>query len=308
MAIAVPAAGGVSVAAMLSVGLLAIATSLVLFGLLKGYDATLGALLHTLSSRIRGVRFVGGKIADVLDDIDDTVRDSIGRAALYFEHKSAQFFHGAAWLWEATIDTTVDLARATADAIGGIIGGEIPQQITERTRTIHDELSKTNAWAKARERALARQWAHGIDRLQRDARADRLAAQRGIDAIDARIEARFEGIEAGIGEAFAGVRSWAGARLGALDGRMTGVLSIVGAGALTAAAVRALDMRFPFYKCSNVQRFNRALCRGNPDLLMGLAALTGLALVAVDPRVVARTGQEVVGIMDELLHDLADIV
>jgi hypothetical protein len=147
----------------------------------------------------------------------------------------------------------------------------------------------------------------GIDRLQRDLQAEKLARERGIDATDAKVAGRIAGVEDRVGDALAGVRSWAGARLGALDARVAGVTGMLAAGALTAAAVRALDLRFPWYKCSNVRRFNRALCRGDAGLLSGLAALGALGVVAVDPRAVARAGQEVVDIMGELLSELADL-
>lgn len=302
MAIAVPAGAGISVAAMLSVGLLSLATAMVLFGLLKGYEATLGTLLNTLAKKVRGVRWVGGKIANALDDIDDTVKDAIGKAALSFEQRAAQFFHGAAWLWEATVESIAELARSTADAFTGLVGGEIPAQITDRTKPITDTLGKQNAWAKARDRALARQMGTGIDRLQRDLQAEKLARAQGIDAIDARVDMRLRGVEDDIGQAISGVRAWVGARVRPIEGKLATALGVVSAGALTAAAVRALDLRFPYYKCRNVKAFNRALCRGNPDLLTELLGLAALAAIAVNPRVVAKAGQEiaeqVVGLID----------
>ena len=71
MAVVVPAAGGaVAIGALLGAGLTALACFIVLYGLLKGYEFTLGALLTGLASKVRGVRWIGGKLADVLESID----------------------------------------------------------------------------------------------------------------------------------------------------------------------------------------------------------------------------------------------
>lgn len=282
---AVPAAPAAGAGALLGISLLALLAALLLLGFLKAYEATLGAMLQALAEKIRGVRWVGGKIAGALDSIDDTVKDSIATAALSFEKDAARLFHGAAVLWQSTVDSLRDLADATATAISGLVSGEIPQQITERTRTIHTEIARAKTYVVNRDRVIAQQASHGIDRLQRELGAEALARQRGIDALETNLENRLDGAIDAARAATRGARQWAAQRTGALQAEIGTVLGIVGAGALTAAAVRALDTRFPWYKCSNVKRFNKRLC-GSPigalDDLLDLALLTVGSLSIVE--------------------------
>lgn len=307
-AIVAPAVPAVGIGAMASVGLLAIACALVLLGLRQSYSWTLGALLTKLADKTRGIRWIGGTIADSLESIDEFVLDQIGKGILASEKAAARFFHAAQWLWEATVDSIREVAAATADALDGIQSSEIPRQITERTRETTRQIDKTNAYTRARDRALSRQIGTGIDRLQRDLQAEKLARQRGIDALEAKLEGRIDGIVDGVQGSIAGVRSWADARIRGLGGRLSSVQSQVAEGAVAAVALGVLARNFPWYRCSNVRRFNSALCRGNPDLLMALAALTAVTAVAVDPRVVARTGQQAVELLEGVLEDLADVV
>lgn len=285
MAIVAPAVPAVSLAALLSVGLLALTVTIVLYGLYVGYDATMGELLRQIAGKVRGIRFVGGRVADAIESINDLVLDSIGNALLNSEKATAKLFHGLAWVWEETVNATVDLARSVADAFEGLREGEIPRQVHERTHIVVREVDKVDHRTRAREKAIAKQAATGIDRLNRDLAAEQLAREHGIDALEVKIQARLDGIAEHAEHAISGVRSWAGKRIGTLDSRLEIVTGLLGAGALTAAAVRALDLRFPFYKCRNVRDFNRLLCRspiGALDDLFGLALLTVGSLSLVE--------------------------
>ena len=303
--VAIPA--GVGIAGLLTVGLTALAASLVLYGLLKAYQFSLGALIQTLSEHVRGIKWVGGRIADALDSMDDAVVDAIGKGILATEQASARFFHGVMWIWDATIDSIADLAAATTEAITGLTDGEIPRQVREQTRPLTTTVGQQGTWARARDKALAKQMATGIDRLHKDLLAEQLAREKGIDAIGAKVTARVDGIADRLAGEIAGVRSWAGEHFRGIDARLSGVNRFVGTAAATGAVLLALDRVFPWYKCRNVRRFNAGLCRGNPDALLGLLALGALGAGLADPRAIARAGQETTEALEALFRELAGL-
>lgn len=304
MAVVVPAAGGaVAIGALLGAGLTALACFLVLYGLLKGYEYTLGALLTSLASKTRGIRWIGGRIADALEGIDNFILDQIGKGILASEKAAAKFFHGIAWIWEASIDATVELAKSTADAIEGLVEGVIPNTVTVRTREVVKTVSKETAWVRARMRAEERQRATGIDRLGRDLAAEKLARERGIDALDAKVAARLDGIQDRVAGELARTRDWVSGRIQGLDARVGTVTGLVAAGGVAAIALRTLDRSFPWWKCSNVRGFNRMLCRsprGSIEDLLGLSLLAVGSLSIVD---FARELQNGVGFASDAVHE-----
>lgn len=294
MAAAPAVAPAVAIAGLISASLFTLACFLVLYGLLKGYQWTLGALLTELADKVRGVRWVGGKVADALEGIDEAVVDSIGAGVLASQEAMGKFWAGIAWIWEQTINAILELGRSTADALDGVQSAEIPNAITTRTREIVREVYRGDLTARARARAIDARATAGIDRLTRDLAAEKLRSERGIDALDAKLGRAIEGARDYAASQAAGARAWAGTRLRGLDARIATVTGLIAAGALTAAGIRALDRNFPWWKCTNVRRFNRQLCRAP---LGALDDLFGLALAIVGSLSILELARELQGLM-----------
>lgn len=284
----------VSLAALLSGGLIALLITLVLIGIYKTYQWTLGALLAEIADALHKVPLVGKRLARAVDGINDRVLDTIGKAIIGSETAAAKFFHGLAWVWTETIDSIAMLAGATYEAVAGLRDGDIPRVVRERTTVIEHDVQRIDTRTRAREKAIQAAAATGIDRLQRDLAAEKLAREKGIDAVQAQVDARLDAMQDAAERAVADAKAWAARKVGGLTGRLDTLTHVVGAGAVAATALRVLDRSFPWYKCRNVRDFNRMLCRAPVG---GLDDLLGLALVAVGPISIVAFARELQGLM-----------
>jgi len=272
---AVPAAGGVALTGALLLELLAWAT---LFALVYSYDNTMGALLRGLADKLRGVRWVGGTIARALQSVDDYVQGKLEDALDGIEYSVARTWDALTWVVRETGDALVAFGEDVHAAIAGLVQGEIPAQVRASTAPIAERVGRANAAQAARARAEAQARARGIDRLSRDLTAERLASERGIDALRARlgevVMPRIRTLEGGLADVVGYTRR-------TLSRRLSRVEQLVLGGAIAAGALAVLTRHFPWWQCTNVRSFNRALCRTPRADLEGALALlvtTGILL------------------------------
>lgn len=267
-------------AGAITVGLILLAFAwIALYGLKYGYAYSLGALLHKLADSTRGIRWIGGKIASVFDDIDSFITARIADGIEEVELSAARLWDGLAWLVRETGDALYEFGGDVHDAIYGVVHGEIPAQVGARTGPLTDALSRANRQADARARAEALARTRGIDQLTRDLTAERLARERGIDYVGGLLTTlvlpRIRALDQALSDVIGFTRRNLRIRVGNLERALA--FSAVGAAALT-----MLGRAFPYWQCTNVGRFNRALCRLPVGFLGDLAALAGAAVLLSD--------------------------
>lgn len=275
---AAPAAPAGGAFAGLTAGLVLVCFALVvLYGLQYGYSWTLGAFVRTLSGMVEDIWVVGGTLSRALDSMDSFVMKIIGRGIESLEHVAGKLWYGLERLAEVTADTVADLADATLSAFNGLIYGEIPEQIRDRTRDYTNGLAGLRSGTEQRQRAEAQTRSKGIDQLRRDLAAESLARQRGIDRLRARIT---DVVMPGIRAVDSAVDDLADFARRNLAHRLSTLEQALAAGAVGAVAVAAITRLFPYWQCTNVRRFNRLLCRSP---IGALDDLFGLALTLVGP-------------------------
>lgn len=256
--------------------LLACFALVVLIGIQRGYDYTFGAFLRGLADRVDDIWVVGGPLANALEALDTFVMRQIGHGITALEQAVAVLWDGLAYVIRETGDAIVAFGADVHDAIAGLVYGEIPQQIEARTGRLRRDVATTRSGLDARLDAEARARSRGIDVLNRDLTAEARARERGIDRVNERITTvvlpRVRAVEQGLADVVGFTRR-------NLARRLTRVEERLAVGALGAVAIAAVTRVFPYWQCSNVRRFNRALCRAPAGLLDDLLGLA-LAFVA----------------------------
>lgn len=288
---AAPAAPAAAPGALLLLSLGALVLYFVLLGLRQGYSMSLGALLRELADKTRGIRWVGGKIADAIESIDESVMNILGKGARIMEAGAAKFFHAAADLWNLMVDSIVQLAEDTWSAVQGLTDVAIPGAITDRLRPVELDFGKFRSAITRHVDAELARFARGIDRLQREVATDSRLAFRGIDALRADLKAQIARVQAYAGRVLAG--------------RMSRAEQWVLGGTVAAIALATLTRYFPWWRCTNVRGFNRALCRSPLGSLDWIFALAALYAVALDPREIARQGQDAAQALEAILRHTA---
>ena len=274
----------------------------VVWGTLYAYDYTLGAFLREIADATRGIRWIGGKIASAFEAIDQKIQEALGDGLSALETAAATLWDALAYVVRETGDALVAYAADIHDAIHGLIAGEIPTQIGAKTKPLTDRLSGSIAGTDARLRAEALARQRGIDATSRDLTAEALARERGIDRINTRLGEfvipRIRAIEQGLSDVIGYTRRNLNIRLRTLE-------KALAAGTLGAIAVAAVTRVFPYWQCTNVRAFNRALCRspiGSLGWLFGIAALTAVAL---NPEEIAELGQDLTRGLSDILERTA---
>jgi hypothetical protein len=250
-----------------------------LYGLKYGYDYSLGALLRKLADSTRGIRWVGGKLAGVFEEIDSFVESRIADGINSVESAAARLWDGLAWLVRETGDALVAFGADVHDAIDGIVRGEIPTQVRAGTAQIDTRLDGVNRRQNAQARAEALARSRGIDAVNRDLTREELARQRGIDAVQRRITELVMPRIRALDQTIADVVGFTRRNLAI---RMRHVEQALAAGAIGAIALAAVTRVFPYWQCTNVRRFNRALCRLPIGLLDDLLGVGLAVLVMAD--------------------------
>lgn len=279
MLAAAPAVPLVGIPALVTLAFVTFVAALLAWGFVKLFDYTLGLVLDEVSDLVDGLPLVGGFAADKLRRVKNYMRGRIADAALALDATAARFWQGAQQLVELTADALYEFGGDVYDAYRALVEVTIPGTIAAGTAPIDRRLDRLNKREDARARAEAQARARGLDAVQRDLVLEKLAREKGIDAVITRVTARIRAGEAALAGEIA--RVWEYAR-GRLSRRLSRVEKLVLGGAITAAAVVALDRRFPFWKCSNVRNFNRFLCRLPTGLLAALLAVGVPVLVLSD--------------------------
>jgi hypothetical protein len=297
LAFAAPAAPVAGITAALIFACFAL---IVLYGLQAGYQYTLGALIRRLADAVDDIWLVGDDLADALDSLDSWVMKQIGRGLESLEFTVAKLWDGLAEVTREVGDAVVAFGLDVHDAIAGVVGGEIPTQIENRTRGIRQEVTGTRRGLDARLDAEARARSRGIDATNRDLTREELARQHGIDAINTRIGSVVLPRIRGLDRELDAVRGWVG-RIANV--RIRNLEQALAAGAIGAVAIAAVTRVFPYWQCTNVRRFNRFLCRspiGALDDLLGLALVLVASISILD---LARACQTATGFTATAVHD-----
>jgi len=297
-----PAAPAAALTGALILTCLALAT---LIGIQMTYDYTLGAFLRGLADATRNIRWIGGKIASTFEGLDSFIQARIADGIDSLETAAAQVWSALAMVVRETGDAMASLASDTYAAIAGLVHGEIPQQVDAKTRPLTDRLSKTRTNADARIRAEALARSRGIDAVNRDLTHEALARERGIDRIDARLGQlvipRIRALEVALSDVVGFTRRNLAIRMRTLE-------RLLAAGALGAIAIAAVTRVFPYWQCTNVRGFNKALCRMPVGLLNELLGGALALLVLSDVCRIGQLTRQVAELAQPLLLEVVAVV
>ena len=247
------------------------------------YGVTIGVVLANLADVVGAAPWPVSRLEGPIRGLDSAIEDGLATYARINEAAFAEVLDGAAFLVEQTGDTIVREAQRTWESIQLLVGVVIPGQVKAETRPLAQRFSAQTQIENQRARGEALARTRGIDALDRDLMQERLARERGIDYLAGRLNTvvipRLDGLAARLD-------SWAGytwRNLRALR-RRVGLLEVaLGAGAVAAIATRVLTRALPWWRCSNVRSFNKAVCRSPLRSFGQWAGLLGLVeLLALD--------------------------
>lgn len=293
---AIPAAG------MTAALLVLLFAWIVLRGLKRSYEWSLGAVIQAAVKFAGKVPLFGRFLGYPFDKADHFVREAMAVGLRKIDQAVAECWHSLVWLVRETYNGLVAVAVASYEAVDDLITHEIPTQVKTRTvplaRDIRAEGIARTALAAAMGAALAAQEAA----LEREL-ADLFGrARRGIDALKRNDIRRAAWIAAG-GLAIAlGVRSLINRGVNARIRELLGRLAVPAIGGIALAIVLRVA---PWLKCSNVRNFNKALCRLPVGLLNDLF---GLALAVVTLSDLCRIGRVAQGLARFVQPALLDLV
>jgi hypothetical protein len=271
------------------------------------WGVTLGLLLRGLANEAGHVPLIGGRLRGWVLAADNAVNDAIGQYAYANERLLAEFFDASATLTDWVGDAIAFQAAATYHAFDALIHGHLPQAIRARSKPLSDTV---DAVAR-RERADSRAAAKGIDDLGARSRAFERAQEArfraGIDRIEARLRdnvmPRLDAVE----RTASAERARVSRRFKADEGSLARLWKAVFGGVVAATALGVLTRYFPYWRCANVRRFNRNLCRSPVGATDALFALLAFQLVAVDPKEVVRESQRIAEALEGILRKTIDL-
>lgn len=285
---------GGALAALTGALILACLAWVVLFGVQKFYDATLGALLHGVARLIdRAVPFYDLGSATV-GKANQAVQVAIGAALDAAETSAARTWQALAWVVRETGETLELFAHATVDAIHALTNGEVPAQIRAAVAPLsvrqtlaqmaqQFDLARLRATLYAQVGALAAD----LDRTFGYARA-------GIDALTRQalpaIRREAAATAATVGALNGYVRGTLDRRIGRIEQAVTGA-------ALAAGVLSVLARYAPWVRCSNVGKLGRAVCRTDTGLLDSLLAGSLLIVGSLSLEQMARELREPTGLV-----------
>jgi len=279
--------------------------TLFLIALLYTWDYTFGAFLRRLAEMVDDIWLVGGKLADAFLSSDHWVQAQIAKGIVATEQATARTWGALTWVARETGDAMVAFGSDVYAAIAGLVDGEIPAQVGAATKPIDTRLDQVNRRTSSQARAEAQARSRGIDAVGRDLTAEARTRSRGIDAVNERITSvvmpRIRALDQGLADVWGFTRRNLRVRIGRLE-------ALLAAGTIGAVAVAALTRVFPYWQCSNVRGFNRALCRmGVPYLngLLGLIAGTALLALALDPRPLAKAAGTITEALEGIIRETA---
>lgn len=301
---AAPAVEAAPIGALLGASLLAICAYLALVGLSKGYDYTLGALLHTLAETMdfKVWRFAV-HLGAPFDALDHRVRDAIAAGIEGLEYTIGRLFHGLEYLVRLQWDTLAAFAHDVEQAFHNITSANVPQIIEHTTRVVTKPVREHTTVLVHKVAAVETKVWRGIDDLRRDLTHAFQLAYRGIDDLRGRLAndviPAIRGLDGEMADLGRTVRHGIGTRLTHLEQVALG-------GAIVGAALATLTRYFPYWQCTNVRGFNRAVCRapiGFPEeMLAFLFAAGALANLEVLVRIAQGVADETAGGIHDLLR------
>ena len=292
-------------AAAITVGLIALAfVWITLWGLKYGYAYTLGALLRKLADSTRGIRWIGGRIATTFESMDSFVQARIADGIDTVEASAARLWDGLAWIVRETADALVAYAQDVHDAIAGLADAEIPKQVRTVTQPIVQRITNTIRVDDTRWRAEALTRSRGIDQLNRDLTAESLARERGIDRLENLLA---ELVLPRVRAAEQAVADVVGFTRRNLRVRVSNLERAAAAGTVGAIAIAAMTRVFPYWRCTNVRRFNRSLCRMPVGLLDDLLGAGLAALVLSDVCRIGTMTRQVAELAQPVLLELVAV-
>jgi hypothetical protein len=272
---AIPAAPAIPVLEITGALLLLAFAWVVLWGMKYGYDYSFGALLRKLAD-VLDVKVwkisIGGGFA--FRAVDDFVQARIADGIDEVELAMAKTFHGLELLVRMIGDTAVGFAGDVQSALDGLVHGEIPKAVAGATRPLAVDLGKIRTWLRAETARLESTLTRKAHALELELDRDFGRAWRGIDAINSKTLPRL--YHEILGD-IAAVRGYTLRHLRLLRARVRALELELATGALAAIAITALTRVWPYWKCTNVRRAMRGICRaptGLIDLLFGLGVET----------------------------------
>ncbi len=272
---------------------------------IKLYDLTMGALLRGVSDLVGALPFVGGFGERKIEALDQFILRQLGHALNGLETATAATWDALGFLVRETGKAMEALASATHDAIRNIHVADIPEQVSTATLPLKSGLARTKRDVHERARAEAKARSRGIDEVTRDLTRERLAREKGIDYIGARINARVMPRIRSLDRELAALRGYTRR---VLSRRISKVEAALAAGVVGAIALATLTRYFPWFRCTNVRRFNRFLCRLPVGLLDDLLGLTIAALVLADVCRIGRLGTAAARVAAPLLLEIVGVV
>lgn len=266
------------------------------------YAVTLGLLLRLLASQAGRVPLIGGKLKKWLTGADMFVADALGKVAQANETVLSGFFHGLGVVVDQTNDTIVDLAKSMYVTFDAVIHGEIPNHAKRANQPIvarvKREADRSRAYDARTSKAIATTGKASVARTKAEARARQAAIARVEHTYTDVVVPDLRGIRTGL----ANLRGYTARQLRAANRRIGSLERALGAGAIAAIGLGVLSRAFPYWRCTNVRSFNRALCRAPVG---ALDDLLGLALLSVGSLSIVAFAEEVGELMDpaaEAIH------
>ena len=275
-----------------------------LYGLKYGYDYSLGALVRKLADMTDDIWIVGGALSNALRSMDYYVAARIGDGLEELERAAARLWDGLNALTMFMADTLADFSADVFQSISGLVDGEIPQQVGGALAPVRDSLSGLRKKVRQIIEAELGRLANGIDGVRKDLLREALARERGIDFVGDQVIAYTDAAVDRVNGLIAAERAWA-RRI--LRGELRTWEEITSYAAIGGIALATLTRVFPYWRCTNVRGFNRALCRLPVGMLDDLLAAGITALVLSDICLMARAIREGADLFAPVLSDLVNV-
>lgn len=239
-------------------------TGLLVFMVLLAMQKTAGQWFGAVVELLRRTTVFGvhifGWLANAIVAAVGFVEDVLGQAALRVEALPAAWLGGLAAILDYAAFTTAYVAESALDALHTLRHAVIPRLIRAATLPLRLTIHGVHSVAHITIREL-----HAAEAaLEADLRVALRAAQTALATAEGALDAIPSLDIPGA------VRS--------LWRRLSRVEKLVIGGALAGAVVRVLARSLPWYRCSNVNKAARGMCRMNTDLLDAL--LLGTVVIA----------------------------
>lgn len=267
----VPAAPVVGIGVDMAILISAVAFFVVMLGLKKGYDYSLGAIFRGLARVLdfKVWRF-HVNLGAGLDRLDHWVQSILASGLLASETVIAKWWHAQKELVLYTYDSLAFFAHRTLSAFDALVHGTLPKVVTSVTRPVVNDLAAIRRVLRAEVRHFELEIAHRAHAIEATLERDFGRAWRGIDHIRARDIPKLWKWAVGAGAAIIALRKYAHR---VLSRRISRLERLVLGSALAGTILFVVTRAFPWLRCTNVRNVARAICRfptGALNLLLGL--------------------------------------